>query len=148
MAERWNDGVVFPLGRSIVRAERDPSAAISEASAALEVIHKWREAAPTGDASRLQLISLERGLYYTLERLEERAWTSGRADLVRDVATTYQEAAVIGPLLASSPPALTDQPASGAGAGPAAGSGSPATQPPVGAQQPRKPTNDTDLEKP
>jgi hypothetical protein len=133
MAERWHEGVVLPLGRAIVRAERDVTAAISEASLALEVIHKWREAAPTGDLSRLQLISLERGLYYSLERLREQAWGKGQADLVGNLDTTIKEAAVIGPLLATTPAKKVEPP--------------PPT-PPTAPATPSKTINDTELEKP
>jgi hypothetical protein len=142
LAERWNAGVVLPLGRALVRAERDPASAVSEASLAAEVIHMWREAAPQGSADRLRLISLERAVYYSLERLQERAWGSGKADLVRDVTTTSTEAEVIGALLAAAAAEKVEAPADIAATGVDTAS---AAKSPAHAQTP---FNDTDLERP
>jgi hypothetical protein len=99
----WNEGVVFPIGRAILKAADDPRTAMSELSDSLEILHMWREAAPRG-VDKLRLIDLERGALYSLKRLEQRVGGPGEVDLAADLTTTLEEAAVIGQVLATTPP--------------------------------------------
>jgi len=127
--DKWNDGVVFPLGRAIIRAGQDDQQAVHEASVALEIIHMWRQAMAKDDPKKLELISLERGVYTTFQRLRDQAEGAGTADLAGDIARTIEESKVIGPQIANIKP--------------------PAPAAPTAAPPPKKPfVNDTELMKP
>lgn len=95
--DKWKEGVVFPLGRTILKSERDVTGAVSEASLALEVIRLWRDGTPKDDPNRLQLANLERAVFYSLERLREQAFGKGEVDVGADLDTVIAEAKVIGP---------------------------------------------------
>lgn len=102
--DKWNDGIVFPLGRAILQTGQDDDRAVSEASTALEIIHMWREATPRDDPNRLQLISLERGVYTSFQRLREQAPRGEKADVGKDLDNAIEESKVIGQQIASIKP--------------------------------------------
>ena len=129
--DKWKEGVVFPLGRTILKSERDVTSAVSEASLALEVIRLWRDGTPKDDPNRLQLANLERAVFYSLERLREQAFGKGEADVGADLDTVIAEAKVIGPQIGN---IKLPEPEKAA---------------PAAAPAPKKPfTNDTELMKP
>jgi len=98
--DKWNDGVVFPLGRAILKTGQDDDQAVREASLALEILHMWKEATAKDDPGRLKLISLERAVYTTFQRMRDQAEGSGTSDLAGDIARAVEESKVIGPQIA------------------------------------------------
>ena len=93
--EAWTNGVVLPLGRAIVRTERDPNGAASAASEAYQVVGLWRQAAPPGD-ERLRLIALERGVEASFDLLVERSQGAGAVDVHALLARLAPEAEAVG----------------------------------------------------
>jgi len=110
LVDLWNQGVVFPIGRTILKSGADKT---DEASAelldALEVLHMWRDGAPRGDV-KLRLIALERAALFSYERLKQTAKGASEVDLAADLAVALQDAAVVGSLLAAAPQKQPPQP--------------------------------------
>ena len=114
--ENWNEGVVYPLGRAILKSGQDPAAAVSEASLALQVVHMWRGGTPKTDPNLLKLVSLERGVLMSLDRLREAAYGAGEVDVAEIIETAIVESEVVGPQIASiqpPPPAVSTPSAAG-----------------------------------
>jgi hypothetical protein len=104
LVELWNEGVVFPIGRTILKAAGDKTdEAGTELIDALEILLKWREAAPRGDV-RWRLIALERALLFSYKRLDQKVRGASEVDVTFDLDTALQDATVLGSLLASAPP--------------------------------------------
>ena len=71
----------------------------------------WREATPRDDPNWLQLISLERGVYTSFQRLREQAPRGAKADVGKDLDNAIEELKVIGQQIASIKPAAPEAPA-------------------------------------
>ena len=114
--ENWNQGVVYPLGRAILKSGQEPAVAVSEASLALEVVRMWRDGTPRTDPNRLKLVNLERGVSITLDRLREAAYGAGEVDVAKNLETAVAESNVVGPQIATiqpPPPAVSTPSAAG-----------------------------------
>jgi hypothetical protein len=92
LVDLWNEGVVFPIGRTILKASADKN---DEASAqlleALEILHMWREGAPKGDV-KLRLIALERAALFSYKRIKQADKGAGEVDLAADLEVAMQDA--------------------------------------------------------